>query len=141
MPSCGTCKKTQSTLNKGELCKTCHASYIIAPHKSSTFTMPNEEVISKLAELPVDWINQSFQNRTGGHLLNIVYHATSKLQSTRDDFVNRVTTLESLHEKNLTIIKVLNDSISEMEKNLTIIKVLNDSISEMDDVVKKRRRT
>ena len=73
----------------------------------------SNDQIDTLPELPLNWTNEPFNNLKGGHLLKMMMHANSSLQSNMDKFAAMVTSLEKGNTIIETKVQKLNDAVNE----------------------------
>ncbi len=131
MPACKLCKKMQSKLNSGSLCRACFEQQNEENKTDDDQLLLGftEQEINGLPELPNDWINEPFRNLMGGHLLKIILMANNTINQKIDKLNNRIATLENSLKVNTVAIEKNKDEIdnnvqglSEVENTTAIIK-------------------
>ena len=117
MPACRNeaCGKVQSKLNDGDLCRICF------DQRKSQATIEREKLIcgfteqqiAAIPDLPDNWINATFNDLTGGHLLKIIMMASTSTNQRIDRLTNRIDELERSLNTNIAIIEKHKDEINE----------------------------
>ena len=120
MPYCILCKKSQSKLNEGDRAVKDSESILLGV---------TTEQLNNLPELPQNWINEPFQNLTGGHLLRIMLQTNKTITEILDKMSERIETLEIKNlqreveiQKNMETITSNSDNIEMMQNDVNTLK-------------------
>ena len=135
MPNCIKCKKTQSKLYDGSLCKGCYSSSL-SSNDISIYPGVSNDQIDTLSELPLNWINEPFNNLKGGHLLKMTMHANGSLQSNMDKFAAMVTSLK----KQNTIIETKVQKLNDVNEKSNIVDRQESEIDLLKKVVLSQQK-
>ena len=128
MSYCILCKKSQSKLNVGDLCKHCFNNRAVKDSERILLGLTTEQ-LNNLPELPQNWINEPFQNLTGGHLLRIMMQTNKTITEKLDKMSERIETLEIKNlqreveiQKNMETITSNSDNIEMMQNDVNTLK-------------------
>ena len=126
MGKCSLCPKTQSRLHTDGLCKGCHEKKSVTENDDMFLGLTARQ-LNDLPELPSNWINEPFQNLTGGHLLNIIMKANNvllvkidEINKTIKDVKKDIETNGAKSQKNTESIEANLERIDKQENETKI---------------------
>ena len=130
MTLCINCNKTLAKGTRGNQCRGCYEKKRsdtdgnaignkATSNSEALFPDVTAEQLNSLPELPNNWIGESFQNLTGGHLLKIMMHANSVLIEQINVMKGTIATLRAATTSNLSQCNKANDLIKANDEKIT----------------------